>query len=63
MSSITIHYCDLCGEQIKHQNELGENWSGHIKYRIYTPDGQKGEKIELCAEHAAEVYRFIKSLR
>lgn len=63
MSTITLHYFDICRQQINPLNDQGQTCFGHLKHRIYTPDGQQGEKIELCDQHAEEVYRFIKELR
>lgn len=66
MSTKSISYCDVCHTEIKAgaTNDKGEIWHGHVKYRIYTPEhGAQGDKIDLCVDHAEQVYKFLKSLR
>ena len=66
MGARTLHYCDICQKQIGPGSDVIEQysiWQGHIKYRISTTDGLKGEKIDLCSTHAQEVYNFIKDLK
>jgi len=57
MSKHTITRCDICGAEITGQ-------VSHASYRAYLPNvGLAGEKMDLCADHAAEVYSAIETIK
>lgn len=60
MGSKTLKYCDVCGTEYDYHDQYdGFSWSGHIRYRLYTPNGQIGNKVDLCPQHAKQVYELL----
>ena len=64
MGTRTEIYCDICRAPAgPGETYGGEPWHGKVNYRVYGPGGLSGERIDLCAKHASEVYWFIWRLK
>lgn len=65
MSTKYTKYCDICRKQITPGDSFnGHVISGHASYRVWSDQfGQKGEKLDLCANHAYLIYDYIQTIK
>lgn len=57
------YICDVCGENINPPGVANGGWGGHVTFRLITPEGGKGGKLQLCERHARTVHAFIDDLK